>query len=1053
MARSGRPKRRKDEDAVPEVYRELLAEVEAEASATASHTSDDGRARKRRRVANSRPEEKPIEEVSANPEVEITTRQKFFPCQSPVIESESSAESDVGWEDVELAAYQDLKEELDADGLEIVLDESEPKKTRGSRPRNAIPNAAQRKLRLNVHQMHLLCMLAHVQLRNGWCNDNELQAALRPILPDRTLSYFNPDPNFSQFQSSRSFIDGLSQASEAWKGKFMKTARGLRRPHWSLRTSDVDNLSLPDDIDPPLEKAGFLRLARELKASRDVEAQLFCALLRAVGVKTRLVCSLQALPFTTQAVKGPILQQSVAMMTSGHLRGVASPVDVSPSTAYPVSSDQATSSFCLDPDSPQPLVPKVARRLGQPSFGTGPRGMDPGRAPVDAAPRRKFIRESQYPVYWVEAFNAALQKWIPVDPLVTKTVGNPLKMEPPASDLENCMSYVVAFEADGVARDVTRRYTKAFNAKTRKSRVECTAAGDEWWTGTMRFFDRGHVLHRDQVESAEFAALEAQEPMPRNVQDFKDHPLYVLERHLRRNQVIHPRNEVGKVAVGKSSASSTTKTTKTSPASKALEPLYRRRDVHVVRPANSWYRLGRDVKAGEQPLKWSLPPRRGNKNRSSGPNQAQRSDASDQEERAEKGLYAEFQTTPYEAPPIVNGRVPRNTYGNLDVFVPSMIPKGGVHLPYHEANIAARLLGIDFADAVTGFDFRGRSGTPVIKGIVTASEYGAAIEAVIQGLREQEAEAEALESSVDCLRMWRRFLVALRIHERVGKYYDDNEDVDHGGGGEDTDVEVDEHDHPDGRRVRGGLMQDLRMIGETTGQDAQDEGDGGGGEGEGGGFLIEDAQTDGAAEPTAGRFLYEGSAKGYRDAATLNDEHAAGGGGFLPPDDDNGDDNDAMSAQSPPAPGFTTILSHPNSCSPHLPAHPSSSLPSRSPSRATANDPCDPVPEKTSTFSPTLALTSAPPSASPLKSPLASPSASGSRSPRRHHANLQAAVQSPGRLREEDDKVLGHDDDDVGNRGEEGREEEKEEGDDDETSLISHDPDDDDAEPDWLLSD
>ena len=190
----------------------------------------------------------------------------------------------------------------------------------------------------------------------------------------------------------------------------MKTARGLRRPHWSLRTSDVDNvsfqcsayngssediynscadfnlsqLSLPDDIDPPLEKAGFLRLARELKASRDVGAQLFCALLRAVGVKTRLVCSLQALPFTTQAVKGPILQQSVAMMTSGHLRGVASPVDVSPSTAYPVSSDQATSSFCLDPDSPQPLVPKVARRLGQPSFGTGPRGMDPGRAPVDA---------------------------------------------------------------------------------------------------------------------------------------------------------------------------------------------------------------------------------------------------------------------------------------------------------------------------------------------------------------------------------------------------------------------------------------------------------------------------------------------------------------------------------------------------------------------------------------------------------------------------------------------------------------------------------------------
>ena len=46
----------------------------------------------------------------------------------------------------------------------------------------------------------------------------------------------------------------------------------------------------------------------------------------------------------------------------------------------------------------------------------------------------------------------------------------------------------------------------------------------------------------------------------------------------------------------------------------------------------------------------------------------------------EKGLYAEFQTQLYQAPPIVNGRVPRNAFGNLDVYVPSMVPKGGVHI-------------------------------------------------------------------------------------------------------------------------------------------------------------------------------------------------------------------------------------------------------------------------------------------------------------------------------------------------------------------------------------
>ena len=41
----------------------------------------------------------------------------------------------------------------------------------------------------------------------------------------------------------------------------------------------------------------FRDAAVTLRASRDVGAQLFCALLRSKGVETRLVCSLQLLPF------------------------------------------------------------------------------------------------------------------------------------------------------------------------------------------------------------------------------------------------------------------------------------------------------------------------------------------------------------------------------------------------------------------------------------------------------------------------------------------------------------------------------------------------------------------------------------------------------------------------------------------------------------------------------------------------------------------------------------------------------------------------------------
>ena len=190
-------------------------------------------------------------------------------------------------------------------------------------------------------------------------------------------------------------------------------------------------------------------------------------------------------------------------------------------------------------------------------------------------------------MYWVEAFNAAYQKWVPVDPIVTNTIAKPSKFEPPASDAENSMTYVIAFEEDSSARDVTKRYVKAYNAKTRRARVESTKGGERWWGRVMRMYKRAFDLDCDQVEDAELAAKEAAEEMPRNVQDFKDHPYYALERHLKRSEVIFPRREVGKVASGKSLSNS---------GGKALEPIFRRRDVHIVKSADSWYRLGREIK-------------------------------------------------------------------------------------------------------------------------------------------------------------------------------------------------------------------------------------------------------------------------------------------------------------------------------------------------------------------------------------------------------------------------------------------------------------------------
>lgn len=338
------------------------------------------------------------------------------------------------------------------------------------------------------------------------------------------------------------------------------------------------------------------------------------------------------------------------------------------------------------------------------------------------------------------------------------------------------MSYVVAFEEDASARDVTRRYAKAFNAKTRKLRVESTRNGERWWARALRFYGKPFLEDRDEAEVSELTAKTAAEPMPRNVQDFKDHPVYTLERHLRRNEVIHPKRVIGQVSLGKSGSKN-----------QKLEPVYRRTDVHACRSAEGWYRLGREIKIGEQPLK-RVPGDR-NKFDFNG---------------TEIPVYALFQTDIYKPPPVVQGRIPKNVYGNLDIYTPTMVPPGGVHITHPGACQAAKILGVDYADAVTGFEFRGRHGTAVVRGVIIADEYCEALKEVLSGLENERLQAELEERSAEALGMWKHFLLKLRISERVKGYVvEGDEGADEHEG---TSIGEDDADYEDPEETGGGFL-------------------------------------------------------------------------------------------------------------------------------------------------------------------------------------------------------------------------------------------------------
>ncbi|RMY53693.1 hypothetical protein D0863_13868 [Hortaea werneckii] len=835
---------------------------------------------------------------------------------------EDDEEDDFAFEDVDLDGTSTRKDEQQYGAesfgdVSIQLDQQPlPKRTATTRRKPA--TAAEKDHRLLVHKAHVLCLLGHCIYVNSWCNDETVHGNVEGLLNAKTTSLLNPKTSDSQFVRNRAFMAGLEQAAEVFKERFNVTSPGMRKARWA---EDRDEATDQVDVEP-MDRSDFIRASKSLKGSQDIGNQLFCALLRAAGVDARLVCSLQPLPFASSTAKPSNTPQKKPPKPV--VLAIASDTDPDKPSASEASDNSIATSRTIG------KIPSARRRLGQPSFNTSP-------ASTAAPPpkeKKPPVRRLAYPVFWVEAFNEAHQKWIPLDPIVTGTIAKPSKLEPPAAYEFNQLSYAIAFEPDGAARDVTKRYAKAFNAKTRRSRVE--SSGEEgicWWKRTMRFFQRrGLVLDRDQVEDAELVQKEAREGLPNNVQDFKDHPLYALERHTKRHEVIHPRREVGKVNAGTA-------------AKPRMEAVFRRRNVLVCRSADKWYRLGRIVKEGEQPLKNVVSRRPVGGRRARSPSAEDEDGAS----KAVTALYAPYQTELYLPPPVVKGRVPRNAFGNLDIYLPSMVPAGGTHLRHPLTKDAARFLRVDCVDAVTGFQFKGRQGTAVTEGGIVPSVYAPAVEAVIGGL-EWEAELEvSRQRSVQALRLWKRFLTGLRIAERVRMYGNTGKSVSGGdaegkdenagvageqSGGNLAAVVPDENSEEDGRELptagqytldeliasstktssKNSLARKKRRkvddsdeeeiladddsegdVGDPLSQDPDAEYSGGGG----GGFFPDDSgNADLVAQPTAGEgggfFNHEdgeGEGEGDGGGFLVPDEEgeALGGGGFLARDDGAGD--------------------------------------------------------------------------------------------------------------------------------------------------------------------
>lgn len=756
--RSARRAAAQEQD-VPDIYQDMLVE--------AYHNNPDDfapspRPAKRRKVK----QEAAVEPETSGPsEIEPTTtltssppqEQSHSPIPVPVPPqqvvfnndiSDSEDDSDLEFEDVEIGRQSSVEaghttdDEAEPRTLQIDLSASTTTPRRLIQRRKPV-SKAERDFRLDVHKWHLLTLLVHVATRNKWCDDERVQRTLKPLVNRKTISNLHLPETRTQAERKYAFERAIEEVCQIWRATWKVTCRGMRRAVWK---EAIDMAREVEDAEDPIDFEDFRDAAEHCFGSRDLGAQLFCALLRCVAVETRLVCSLQVLPFSRVA-KGETPQKA----------------------------------------------PSTLITAGNQDYGTS----RPGAASRQKKKQKKVV-DSPYPIWWVEVFSPAITQWIPLDPIVRDTINKPRTgFEPPASDNLNSMSYVIAFEEDGTAKDVTRRYASMYNAKTRKTRVESTKGGQKWYGHVTHVFGKTVPETRDAIENAELARRVQMEGMPKNVQDFKDHPVYVLERHLRSNEVIHPQRESGKFTVGSGKI-------------QKVESVYRREDVHACRSADGWYRRGRDVKVGEQPLKRVVQ----RKKRSASVQLEEEDDEADGDGVA---LYAEFQTDVCVPPPVVGGRVPRNGYGNLDVYVQSMIPAGGVHIRHPLAAQATKVLGIDAAEAVTGFKFKGRQGTAIVDGVVIDARFTAAVLTTTASLEDELEEEVNAQRTAIMLNVWKKMHAVLRVRQKVHEEYGQ---TIRGNGFADDDDEGEDDPSYDGNPTyeddadAGGFVADV--VGEAT---------------------------------------------------------------------------------------------------------------------------------------------------------------------------------------------------------------------------------------------
>ncbi|VBB30790.1 unnamed protein product [Acanthocheilonema viteae] len=543
-------------------------------------------------------------------------------------------------------------------------------------------NQKLRERQINCHKMHLLCYIAHLRM---WMRillrEQDLISLCLSVIPEPLLT-------------------ACSDFNTAVAEKFLQWFKATYQPAKKIYVAK-DNFS-----DAQLHRLKELIAGKFYETDKDLASLLFLSLI-ALKQTARICLSCQPLP-----IKLTVRKQS--------LDAIKSLVN------YYGSRKLTANDYMEWPEKLEKTVEKII--LYDDENQNGNDGASAGKLSVKRDYWVEFWDENSYSlIEWA---------WISLNQLCFRISGldpwNGLVNKPEIveTDATSPMHYVLSIDNEYGIRDVTARYASKYLTPA----VRRLWVNQDWWNDTIALYQSENLM-RGQLEDVAIQQYLFSKPKPATISEYRNHPLYVLEKDLSKYETIYPENQqsIGKI--------------------KDFN-IYLRSSVHRLDGAINWMKQLRSIKPNEKPYR--VVQKRSCNHASSKYSGSRTVD-----------LYGRWQTIPYVTPKVVDGRVPRNEFGNLYVYKSSMIPDGCVHLQLNGLQAVARQLNIDCVPAVVGWNHC-RGGThPILDGCVVLKEHEDELRKAWSKQYEKKKMAMKLRQTQRAIKNWRSLVKGLLILKKV----------------------------------------------------------------------------------------------------------------------------------------------------------------------------------------------------------------------------------------------------------------------------------------------